>query len=255
MADVIPTRYHNQFEFRLISTPRGARTNIEVRLPVQRSFTGRRHFTGEEQGKRNMRQIVQSLSVLALGLMIALPLSAEETKPDAKPEVKTEAKPDAKPEAKPETKTEAKPEAKEAKKKKKANAVKSPVLNVLTLPKEITLTAEQQTKLDAVKTEFEGKLKELAKKQGEILTAEQKQARQAAMKSAKEAGKKGKEAKAEVDAAVKMTEEQKKQQEVVGAEIKEVQGKVREAINAFLTEEQKTHIKVPGKKKKAKATA
>jgi len=171
-----------------------------------------------------MRQIVQRMTVLALALLIALPLCAED--------------------------------AKEGKKKKKEQDFsKSPVLNVLNLPKAITLTADQQAKFDAVKTEFTGKLKELAKKQNEILTPEQKKARQEAQKAAKAAGKKGKEAKADVDAAVNLTDDQKKATEAVNAEIKEVQGKVREKLNEFLTDEQKAQIKGPGKKKKAKANA
>jgi hypothetical protein len=162
-----------------------------------------------------MRKLIQGMTVLAVAFLIALPVSA----------------------------------AKQDKKKK--GAENSPVLNVLKLPAEVTLTAEQQPKFDAVKTEFEGKLKELAEKQDGILTADQKQARQAAQKAAKAAGKKGKEAKADVDAAVKLTDDQKKQQEEVGKEIKDVQGKVREKLNSFLTEDQQSKLKAPGKKKKA----
>jgi hypothetical protein len=168
-----------------------------------------------------MRQIVQKMTVLAVAMLIALPLSAKEDKAE----------------------------------KKQKKLENHQVLSVLKLPKEITLTAEQQPKFDAVKAEFEGKLKELAAKQDEILTPEQKKTRQATQKSAKAAGKKGKELKAEVDAALNLTDDQKKKQKEVGAEVKEVQGKVREKLDGFLTEEQKSHLKTPGKSKKAKATA
>jgi flagellar basal body-associated protein FliL len=127
-----------------------------------------------------MRQIVQKMTVLAVAMLIALPLSAKEDKAE----------------------------------KKQKKLENHQVLSVLKLPKEITLTAEQQPKFDAVKAEFEGKLKELAAKQDEILKQKQD-----------------------------------------GAEVKEVQGKVREKLDGFLTEEQKSHLKTPGKSKKAKATA
>lgn len=168
-----------------------------------------------------MRQIVQRITVLAVAVLFALPVSA----------------------------------AKEDKaEKKKKGLENSPAMSVFNLPKTITLTAEQQPKFDAIKTEFEGKLKELAEKHNNVLTAEQKKAKQEAQKAAKAAGKKGKEAKADVDAAVKLTDEQKKQEEEISKEIKEIHGKVREKLNTVLTAEQQSQLK-PGKKKKEKSAA
>jgi len=160
-----------------------------------------------------MRKLVLKFAVLALAVLIASPVWA----------------------------------AKEDKKKDKANKA---VAKVFELPTIITLSAEQMTKLAEVKKEYEPKLVELNKKQASILTDEQKKARQEAMKATKAAGKKGKEAKADVDAAVKLTDDQKKQQEEVAKESKELTGKIRDSIASFLTEEQKTHLK-PMKKKKA----
>ena len=138
--------------------------------------------------------------------------------------------------------------AKEDGKKKKGNKA---VAKVFELPTEITLTAEQKTKLDEVKKEFEPKLTEVAKKQNDILTAEQKTARAEAQKAGKAAGKKGKDLKADVDAAVKLTDEQKKKQDEAAKEMKEMTGKVKEKIGTILTEEQKTHLKTKKKKKNA----
>ena len=160
-----------------------------------------------------MRKLVLKFAVLALAVLIASPVWA----------------------------------AKEDKKKDKANKA---VAKVFELPTIITLSAEQMTKLAEVMKEYEPKLEELHKKQANILTDEQKKARQEAMKAAKAAGKKGKEAKADVDAAVKLTDDQKKQQEEVAKETKELNGKIHDSIASFLTEEQKTHLK-PMKKKKA----
>ncbi len=140
--------------------------------------------------------------------------------------------------------------AQDGKKKDKDNKA---VAKAFELPTEITLNDEQKTKLEEVKKEFEPKLKEVAKKQADILTADQKKKRAEAAKAAKAAGKTGKDAKAEVDAAVSLTDEQKKKQEEVGKEMKNLTGQVREKISSFLTAEQKVHLKT--KKKKAEKTA
>lgn len=162
-----------------------------------------------------MRKLVLKFAVLALAVLIASPVWA------------------------------AKEEKKGEKKTNKA------VAKAFELPTIITLSAEQMTKLAEVKKEYEPKLEELHKKQAGILTAEQKKAAQEASKAAKAAGKKGKEAKADVDAAVKLTDDQKKQQEEVSKELKELNGKIRDSIASFLTEEQKTHLKPMKKKKNA----
>ena len=138
--------------------------------------------------------------------------------------------------------------AKEDKKKEKGGRA---IAKAFELPTIITLSAEQMTKLAEVKQEFEPKLEELSKKQGNILTAEQKKARQEAAKAAKAAGKKGKEAQADIAAAVKLTDDQKKLQDEVEKELKELHGKIREKISSFLTAEQKVHLKDRKKKKDA----
>ncbi|MDB5342834.1 MAG: hypothetical protein JWP89_1211 [Schlesneria sp.] len=137
--------------------------------------------------------------------------------------------------------------AKEAKGKKangQANAV-------FAIPKEITLTAEQQAKVDEIKKEQGPKVAELITKLDAVLTADQKAARKEANTKAKADGKKGKEAKAAVDEAMKLTDEQKKQQAELQPELAKLQQSIKEQINGLLTDEQKTHYKVP-KAKKAK---
>jgi Skp family chaperone for outer membrane proteins len=137
--------------------------------------------------------------------------------------------------------------AKEAK-GKKANGQANPVFAI---PKEITLTAEQQTKVDEIKKEQGPKVAELTTKLDAVLTAEQKSARKEATAKNKADGKKGKEAKAAVDEAMKLTDEQKKQQSELQPEFTKLQQSIKEQINGLLTDEQKTHYKVP-KAKKAK---
>ncbi len=161
-----------------------------------------------------MRKIVLKFAVLALAVLIAAPVWA----------------------------------AKEEKKKEKGARAAS---RAFELPTTITLSAEQMTKLAEVKKEFEPKLEVLATKQRGILTAEQKKARQEASKAAKAAGKKGKEAQADIAAAMKLTDDQKKQQEEVDKEMKELNGKIRDQISSFLTAEQKANLTTKKKKKDA----
>lgn len=138
-----------------------------------------------------------------------------------------------------------------AKEEKKAKGASKAVAKAFELPTIITLSAEQMTKLAEVKKEYEPKLEAAMKKQNEILTAEQKKARQEASKAAKAAGKKGKEAQADIAAAVKLTDDQKKQQEEVAKELKELNGKIKDQIASFLTAEQKAHLTTKKKKKDA----
>ena len=144
--------------------------------------------------------------------------------------------------------------AADEKKKKKKKGRKAPA--AVRVPKGIVLTAAQKTQVTAINKEFAPQLIELAKKARGIVTDEQRKARSAAAKKAKADGKKGKEARAAVDAAAKITAEQKK---ALGD-----LNKARQAINkaagakfaAILTAEQKAKLpKRKGKKKKKKADA
>lgn len=144
--------------------------------------------------------------------------------------------------------------AADEKKKKKKKGRKAPA--AVRVPKGIVLTAAQKTQVAAINKEFAPQLIELAKKARGIVTDEQRKARSAAAKKAKADGKKGKEARAAVDAAAKITAEQKK---ALGD-----LNKARQAINkaagakfaAILTAEQKAKLpKRKGKKKKKKADA
>ena len=143
----------------------------------------------------------------------------------------------------------AEPGAAKAKKAKKA----PPEPAALKLPPEITLAAEQQTKLDALKTQFASKLIDAQKKVNDVYTAEQRKAMMAARKDGQAAGKKGKELKADVDAAAQLTDEQKKQLAEAQKDFQKLNTEVRDQVVALLTDEQKQHIKGKGKKKKNQA--
>ena len=127
------------------------------------------------------------------------------------------------------------------KKKKTPVAVK--------VPKSIELTADQKTKVEALNKEFGPKLAECRKKAASIITADQKKAKAEAMKKAKADGKKGKELRAAVNAAVAITADQKAQQAECKKATSALQKQIRTQFAALLTDEQKAKIKA-GKKKK-----
>lgn len=136
--------------------------------------------------------------------------------------------------------------------KKKKGELQGPAAQAFQLPKEIELTAEQQEKVAALKKELGPGLQALMKKQSDILTAEQKTARKEVGAKNKADGVKGKEAKAAVDAALKLTEAQQKEWDAAQKEVAAYQGKIKEKLHSFLTDDQKAKLKPAKGKKKAK---
>ena len=124
---------------------------------------------------------------------------------------------------------------------------KTPV--AIKVPKSIELTAEQKTKLDTLNKEFGPKLAECRKKQASIITADQKKARAEAMKKAKADGKKGKELRAAVNAALAITADQKTKQAETKKAMAALNKQIKTQFAALLTDEQKAKLK-GGKKKK-----
>lgn len=122
------------------------------------------------------------------------------------------------------------------------------------LPTEITLTSEQQTKVDELKKEYADKLKTLAAARDEILSKDQRKARGDAQKAAKEAGKKGKDAAAAVDEATKWTDGQKEKYTKADAEFQALGAEIKTKVQSLLTDEQKAKLPKPkGKKNKPQA--
>ena len=111
------------------------------------------------------------------------------------------------------------------------------------------LPADVLEKCNKLIAEHGPKLKEAQAKVDAVLTAEQKQARAAAQKAAKQASKKRKEAAAEVEAAAKLTDEQKTKLAAAQSELKSAQTALQTALRGALTTEQQQ--KVLGKRKMA----
>ena len=116
----------------------------------------------------------------------------------------------------------------------------------------LELTADQKTKLDALKKEFGPKLV-AAMKTGDVLTADQKKARREAEQKAKADGKTGKDLLKAVAEAVTLTEDQKAKQaesrKAVGALAKDLE----KAAMAVLTDEQKATLKKKADEARKKA--
>ncbi|MCH9023025.1 MAG: hypothetical protein IID32_09720 [Planctomycetes bacterium] len=105
------------------------------------------------------------------------------------------------------------------------------------LPKKISLSDEQKSQLADIKTKYASKLKDAVAKVS--LTKEQKQARGAAYKQAKADGKKGKQIREAVHAAIKLTDDQKQAQAEVGA----LRREIHKAVRGILTDEQRSSLR------------
>lgn len=128
------------------------------------------------------------------------------------------------------------------------------------LPKDITLTDEQKTKVAELEKEYAPKMKELREKLDKVMTEEQKKARQEVLKEAREKGKegkKGKELQQAVKDVMKLSEEQQKQYDEVEKKIVTLRQEILEKVKPLLTDEQKAKLpkRLEAKKPKAKKAA
>jgi len=110
---------------------------------------------------------------------------------------------------------------------------------VIRVPNDVELSVEQKARADAVVKEYGSRKAELQAKLESVLTNEQKQARTAAKKKALEEGKKGMALRKAVDAAAKLTEEQKKQLTSLRRAMAKLTREYREKLRDVLTDEQK----------------
>jgi len=109
----------------------------------------------------------------------------------------------------------------------------------------LDLSAEQKEKLGKIREELGPKMKEIHDKlvESASLTEEQKNAGAEAMKQAKEAGKKGREFFESLEAAIKLTPEQKEKMAKVDSEITALYKEHAAKAMEILTPEQQTKVK------------
>ncbi len=105
----------------------------------------------------------------------------------------------------------------------------------------LTLTDEQKAKIEDVKKEFAPKVEE-ARKKMDVLTPDQKKAREEAVKKARDEGKSRGEIRAAAEAAVTLTDEQKAKRAEAGKGMRAVIEEERAKIMPILTPEQKAEV-------------
>jgi Spy/CpxP family protein refolding chaperone len=109
--------------------------------------------------------------------------------------------------------------------------------------KDLKLTDDQKAKLADLKKEYAPKLKEANEKLDGVLTDEQKKARDAAMKAAREAGQRGQEVRDAVNAAMKLTDEQKAKRADIRKTIAALNKEISDKVTGLLTTEQQDVLK------------
>jgi Spy/CpxP family protein refolding chaperone len=108
---------------------------------------------------------------------------------------------------------------------------------------QLDLSAEQKEKLKTIHEEFGPKMKAVFEKIHEALSEEQRKAAEEAMKTAKAAGKKGRALFAEIEAAVKPTDEQKEKMAKFAPEVVALHKEAAKAVMGVLTPEQQNTLK------------
>ena len=120
---------------------------------------------------------------------------------------------------------------------------------------ELDLSEAQKEELKGLREKLGPKFKEIFDKMQEVLTEEQKAAGEEAMEEAKASGKKGREFFQAIEAALKLTAEQKEKMDKLAPEIAAVQKEMMKEIRGILTPEQQEKLKAkmrPPRKKKPK---
>ena len=84
--------------------------------------------------------------------------------------------------------------------------------------REVELTEDQQAQVVELRKKYTPQLVEIQRKHSSIFTDEQRQSQREALLAAREAGKQGREFREIVDAAVKLTDEQKEKQSTIQRE-------------------------------------
>lgn len=122
--------------------------------------------------------------------------------------------------------------------------------------KDLDLSAEQKEKVAAIDKEFAAKAAEISKAEAAVLTKEQVEARNAAMKAARESKDKSPEARRagakSVQDALKLTDDQKTKMAEVNKSRQELGGKVLAALKKVLTEEQIKSLPAAGRGERAR---
>ncbi len=111
------------------------------------------------------------------------------------------------------------------------------------------LSSDVREKVNKVLADDSPKLKEAQAKIDGILTNEQKQAKRTAQKEARTSGTKGKNARASIDAALKLTDEQKSKLSSAESDLKSAQTTLMKDLQSVLTSDQMAKAGLKTRKK------
>lgn len=139
------------------------------------------------------------------------------------------------------------------KKKKRGGAGNTPLAAVLQKAKTSDLSEETLAKIKDLVEKHQPAYMEARKKVAAVLSADVRKARNEARKKAQDEGKKGKELQAAVAAAVKLTDEQKKEVDAAQKEMESITQEFRKAVAALVTPEQAQKLGVAARGGKGKA--
>ena len=129
----------------------------------------------------------------------------------------------------------------------------APTPTAVQLPKEIELTDDQKAKLATVNKEYAEKFAAAQKAVDAVLTDEQKKARDEARKEGRVNMKKGKDAREAMDAALKITDDQKEKYKKANDALLAVRLEALKKVGESLTAEQKAKVPQLAEKKGKKA--
>ena len=111
----------------------------------------------------------------------------------------------------------------------------------------VDFTENQRARVEELRKKYLPQLVEIQKKHGGILTDQQRQAQREAFRVAREAGKQGAELRSAVDAAVKLTDEQKEKLATLQKERNDLFAEIQKELRALLTDEQRKQLRPQGR--------
>jgi hypothetical protein len=106
----------------------------------------------------------------------------------------------------------------------------------------VELSDDQQAEADDLRKKYQGQLVELQRQQRSVFTAEQRRARQASLRASRDAGKNAQQTRDAAEAAVKLTDEQRKQLAGIQKEQADLFAKIQGEVRDLLTDQQRTQL-------------
>lgn len=107
----------------------------------------------------------------------------------------------------------------------------------------IEFTQDQQAQVEELRKKYTPQIGDINRKQSGVFTDEQRQAHREVFRTAREAGKQGRELRDAVDAAVKLTDEQKKEQARIRKERDDLFAQIQRELTALLTDDQRRQLR------------